>query len=67
MKTFQAGWYFLSNTKTAHYFEQKGKPVCNRQRVGTLTTEQPSTIRREKMTKFMGGCAACLRALHEKA
>lgn len=62
---FQEGWYFLRNTKTAHYFEQKDHPVCNRQRVGTLTDEQPSTIKRDRMTKFMGGCATCLRALKE--
>lgn len=67
--TFKEGWYFFSKD-TAHYFEQPNRPICNRKRRGTggtfqVTTEKVSAIPRDKMTKWDGGCSACLKKIRQ--
>lgn len=71
MKNFTEGWYYF-NKATAHYFETPGNPICNRKLRGTsetwrVTTQEVSPIKKEKMSKVLGGCKSCLNKMKQPA
>lgn len=65
------GWYRTHKANRLHWFDEPGKPLCNKKILGTTDHPTPTSVVIEQtwsnMTKLSGGCVQCIKKLKDRA